>query len=166
MPGVRRHRVQQARHYLTPSPGRRPLRVGLVQLAGASPASGRTPLQVIAWWELRRIPFNLIVGIYACVCFAIYFWAVTTSGHLQPGEDAIEPLAFLAALVVAPIGINVAYTLGWMVELSVRKFVPGISPSFAPTLLKLGLGLGFALIGLPAAIWGAYRLLQLAGFVS
>ncbi|MBI3028029.1 MAG: hypothetical protein HYY64_00745 [Candidatus Rokubacteria bacterium] len=60
----------------------------------------------MAWWEVRRIPFNLIVGVYGVVCLVAFFWAITTSGHLQPGEDAVEPLALLAA----PFGINVLYT--------------------------------------------------------
>lgn len=129
----------------------------------AQPASGRTPMQVIAWWECRRIPFNVVVALYACVCFATYLWAITTSGHLRPGEDAIEPIALFAALIVAPIGVNVAYTFGWLIELSVRTINPKPSPHLGPLLLKLGLGLGLALIGLPAAVWGGYRLLQLAG---
>jgi hypothetical protein len=128
----------------------------------AEPEAAPTAWRVIAWWELRRIPFNIIVGAYACACFAIFFWAITTSGRLQPGEDAVEPLA----LVAAPIGINFAYTLGWLVEVPVRAAFPGVSPKFGPLLLKLGLALGLALITLPAALWGGYRLLQLAGVVS
>jgi len=47
------------------------------------------------------------------------------------------------ALMAAPFGINVLYTLG------LARF-----------------GLGFLLITLPTAYWGGYRLLQLAGVVS
>jgi hypothetical protein len=114
---------------------------------------------VVAWWEIRRLSFNVIVGAYGALCFVVFFWAITTSGHLQPGEDAVEPIALLAA----PLGINVLYTLGWLVEVPTRLLVPDLSPRFGPLLLKLGLGMGLLLITLPAGFWGGYRLLQLAG---
>ena len=71
---------------------------------------------VIVWWELRRLPFNVIIGAYGIFCLLIFFAAIVTSGHLQPGEDAVEPLALLAA----PFVINVLYSLGWIAELTAR----------------------------------------------
>jgi hypothetical protein len=118
--------------------------------------------RVIAWWERRRIPFNVIVGVYGVLCLVVFFWAITTSGHLRSGEDAVEPIALLAA----PLGINLLYTLGWLVEVPARLLKPGLSPRFGPLLLKIGLGLGLFLITLPAVSWGGYRLLQLAGIIS
>src|SRR5712691_7515526 len=113
-----------------------------------------TPSRVISWWESRRIPFNGIVGVYGLLCLMIFLWAITTSGQLEPGEDAIEPLA----LLVAPVGINLLYTLGWLVEVPARRVVPDLFPAFAPYLLKAGLALGIVLITLPAAYWLVYRL--------
>lgn len=113
--------------------------------------------RVIAWWELRRIPFNIIVGAYGALGFVVFLWAITTSGHLQPGEDAVEPIALLAA----PFVINLLYTLGWLVEVPARHLFPGLSSGFGPRLLKLGFGLGLFLITIPAVFWGGYRLLQL-----
>jgi hypothetical protein len=49
-----------------------------------------SPWRVIAWWELRRIPFNIIIGIYGVLCLIIFFFSILTSGHLQVGEDAVE----------------------------------------------------------------------------
>ena len=82
----------------------------------ASPHEPGSSWRVVAWWELRRIPFNVIVGVYGALCFVTFLWAITTSGQLQPGEDAVEPLALLAA----PIGINVLCTRGWLVEVPAR----------------------------------------------
>jgi hypothetical protein len=121
-----------------------------------------SPWRVILWWELRRIPFNIIIGIYGVLCFVIFLFSILTSGHLKPGEDAVEPMAIMAA----PFGINFLYTLGWLVEVPARIFKPDLSPRFGPLLLKLGIGLGMLLITLPAACWGGYRLLQLAGVLS
>jgi len=114
----------------------------------ATPANNRSA-GVIWWWELRRIPFNIIVGLYGLVCLIIFFIAIEASGHLEPGEDAVEPIA----LLFAPIAINVLYTLGWLVEVPTRMIAPNLSPSFGPTLLKLGLGIGLALISFPPAFW-------------
>jgi hypothetical protein len=128
----------------------------------ATPPGHRSIWGVVAWWEIRRVPFNLIVGLYGVACLVAFFWAITTSGHLQPGEDAVEPLALLAA----PFGINILYTLGWVVEVPTRLAVANLTPRFGPLLLKLGLGFGLLLITLPAAFWVGYRLLQLARVVS
>lgn len=128
----------------------------------SGPRLPATPWRVIAWWEVRRIPFNLVVGGYGAVCFVVFLWAITTSGHLQPGEDAVEPLA----LMVAPFGINALYTSGWLVEVALRLLKPSLSAGFSPLLLKLGLGLGLFLITIPAGFWAGYRVLQLAGAVK
>ncbi len=112
---------------------------------------------VVLWWEVRRIPYNILVGLYGTFCLLIFFWSITTSGHLEPGEDAVEPMALFAA----PLGVNLCYTLGWLVEVPARKFSPSLSPRFGACLLKLGIGLSALLIGMPPAFWGGYRLLQL-----
>jgi hypothetical protein len=114
--------------------------------------------RVILWWEARRIPYNLLVGLYGALCLVIFFWSITTSGHLKPGEDAVEPRALFAA----PFGVNVCYTLGWLVEVPARALSPSLSPRLSPLLLKLGISLSIFLISIPAVFWGGYRLLQLA----
>ena len=102
--------------------------VGAVQRFAAwlfsNPKEPVSASRVIAWWEIRRLPFNLIVGAYGILCLAVFFAAITSSGHLQPGEDAVEPIA----LVAAPFVINILYTLGWIVELTARSLEPGLSP--------------------------------------
>ena len=114
--------------------------------------------RVILWWEVRRIPYNVLVGLYGAFCLVIFFWSVTTSGHLKAGEDAVEPMALFAA----PFGVNACYTLGWLVDVPARTLWPSLSPRFSPVLLKLGIVLSAFLISIPAAFWGGYRLLQLA----
>ncbi|HEX4146712.1 MAG TPA: hypothetical protein VHY91_24655 [Pirellulales bacterium] len=101
-----------------------------------------------------------MIGVYGILCLAIFIWAITTSGKLEPGEDAVEPIA----LIAAPFAVNLLYTLGWLVELPARLVVPTLTLRFGPALMKLGLGLGLFLITLPATFWLSYRVLQLAGF--
>src|SRR5688572_15583750 len=98
-------------------------------------APQQTPVswgRVIVWWELRRIPFNLLIGVYGLICLLLFFWAITTSGHLPPGEDAVEPLALMMTVFAA----NACYTLGWLLEIAVRLLMPELSPRFSPVLLK------------------------------
>jgi hypothetical protein len=128
----------------------------------SNPRDPASTKRVFAWWEARRLPFNLIVGTYGILCLVVFFAAITTSGHLQPGEDAVEPLALMAA----PIVVNVLHTLGWIVEITYRIVEPDVSSRFGPRLLKLGLGLGMFMSTLPAAYWTGYRLLQWVGVTT
>jgi hypothetical protein len=116
--------------------------------------------RVVAWWELRRIPFNLIIAVYGIICLVVFYWGILGTGILQlrPGEDAVEPMT----LIATPLAANICYTFGWLVELPARLFVPALSPSFGPWMLRLGLGLSAILISIPAVFWGGYRVLQLA----
>ena len=127
-----------------------------------NPQEPRSLWRIIVWWELRRIPFNIIVIAYGALSFVIFLWAITTSGHLQPGEDAVEPIALLAA----PVVVNLLYTIGWLVEIPARYLIPNLSSGFGPRLLKMGFGLGLFLITMPAMGWSGYRLLHLVGVIS
>jgi hypothetical protein len=114
------------------------------------PAAGDSPESIIVWWEIRRIPYNVIVGITGLISFILFLVFILASGELSPGEDAIEPIALLAApLLVVPI--NMAYTLGWLTELGLRHFDIRVS---GPLLMKMGVGLSLLTVASPALYWG------------
>jgi hypothetical protein len=117
--------------------------------------------RTLGWWEVRRVPFNLIVGSYGILCLVVFVWGLSTSGRLQPGEDPIEPMALLAA----PFVVNALYSLGWLVEIPLHLIAPSASQGIGPILLKLGFALGLGLISVPAAYWGGFRVLQLVGLL-
>jgi hypothetical protein len=112
--------------------------------------------RTIVWWELRRIPFNLVIGVYGFLCLLLLYWGVQGSEDFAHGEDAVEPMALMAA----PVVINLLYTLGWFVEIPTRVLFRKLSPAFGPILLKMGLGLGVFLCSLPAVVSAGNRLLR------
>jgi hypothetical protein len=124
------------------------------------PQEPTSPGDAIAWWEQRRLPYNLVVGAVAVVCLVLYCFCITSAGVLQEGEDVVEPLALLAAPLVA-ILVNVCYTAGWVVDAPLRYFVPGLTPRFTTGLFILGFAFSLLVVSFPAIFWGCYCLLQL-----
>ena len=104
----------------------------------------------------------MVVGTYGAICLGVFAWALSGSGRLAPGEDAIEPMALLAA----PVAVKVLYTLGWLTEVALRKARPTLAMRPGPALLKLGLGVGLLLVTLPAAFWVGVRVMQVAGVLK
>ena len=70
---------------------------------------------VVRWWELRRIPYNLIVGTVGIASIAVF--EAVASFVVRPGEDAIEPPALWLGIIVYGVACNVAYALGWIGEI-------------------------------------------------
>jgi hypothetical protein len=75
----------------------------------------KQPYDAILWWEIRRIPYNLIllaVGIITIVALELiggYF--------IKPGEDVIEPPVILLSGICYGIMANLLYTLSWITEI-------------------------------------------------
>ena len=122
-----------------------------------APQEPVTPRRIIGWWELRRIPFNAILGIIGFVSLILFTTCIESAGVLQPGEDAVEPLA----IVVVPLIANAAYTGGWLLDCPLRLIRPTVSPRFTPRLFRLGLLFSLFVVTFPALLWGGYRFLQL-----
>jgi hypothetical protein len=104
---------------------------------------------IVAWWELRRIAFNALVGAVGAVSFIVNLWLWIT--YIQkPGEDD----GFNPALSVVLFAIlaNIFYTSGWIVEglcLAIRRHG---SPEIGPRLFKLGLIFSLILASLPGLL--------------
>ena len=117
-----------------------------------------SPWNVILWWEKRRIPYNIVIGIVGLISLVIYYFLLETSGYLKPGEDAVEPLV----LIIAPVVINICYTGGWIIELILRLF--GLKNMGVGTaLLRIGMVISLLFALAPAILWTVIRLLMLFG---
>lgn len=55
--------------------------------------------EIILWWELRRIPYNIIMYFMGLLSFYLGYVSI--------------PLVYL----IIGFGLNVLYTLGWIIEL-------------------------------------------------
>ncbi len=113
------------------------------------PSEPLSRLGVVAWWEIRRAPYNLILVILGAISLFILFLFIELAHELKPGEDAVEPMA----LFVAPLAANICYTGGWMVELVSRVIRPKTTTPIGPVLLKVGVGLTAVVVLLPAVFW-------------
>ena len=114
----------------------------------APPPEPRSAWSIIRWWEARRVPYNLIVGTVGLLSFVAFLALVGYCGHLEPGEDAFEPLE----LFIAPIAINLCYTAGWVTEISLWRAQTWGRP-IGPRLLRLGLAFSLIVVMLPAILW-------------
>jgi len=114
-------------------------------------------VDIVLWWEARRIPYNLIVGGIGLCSLVSFFIAITGSGALEPGEDAVEPIALFAA----PFLINFAYTGGWVLEVMAHLSGGRKARPMGPRLLKLGTAFSLGVVCFPALIWSSQWLISL-----
>lgn len=125
---------------------------GAIRWLLSAPPGPRAALEAICWWEVRRPVYNLVcaaAGVLGLCLLAIF---VTLAHGLRPGEDLVEPMA----LVIAPILANLAYTLGWVVEIAAARLVPKLASGIGPRLLNLGLWIAVAGALLPGILWAGY----------
>ena len=99
---------------------------------------------IIFWWEARRIPYNLALGV---VGFASLLLVIFAGGAaVSKGEDFEEPLALLFGPPLYAIGANVCYTFGWILDLAAERRSPRKGRFYA------GLAFAIALTALPG-LW-------------
>lgn len=81
------------------------------------------------WWEIRRIPFNIIILVSGIISILLLHLVV------KGAMDFIHPFAVFAFAFFA----NFFYTLGWILELFLMLFSKKYSMKFAKSTLKIGL---------------------------
>ena len=105
---------------------------------------GTSRRDIIAWWESRRLRFNLWVGVTGFVTW----WLVLIAGgaSVKPGVDFEEPLAMTLGPIAYAILANVFYTSGWILDVVTSADGP------RKTLFKIGLIFSVVLTALPG-LW-------------
>ena len=120
---------------------------------------------VVGWWESRRIPFNLIVGIAGILSCIIVVIVGLGSEVLFGGEFGLpDPPAFaLIGILIYGIMANVFFTGGWVAELVVRRIWPREADPFASRSFSLGLVFSVLLTLTPGIVIGAGGVFGLLG---
>jgi hypothetical protein len=121
--------------------------------------------QVGAWWESRRLPYNLMVGAVGMVTVSLCLATAVICEHFlgQPIGIPNPPAVAVIGVVAYGVMANVCYTGGWLAEMIVREIWPQESAAFGQISFCLGLLFSLALTLLPGilvATFGAFSLLQ------
>jgi hypothetical protein len=112
------------------------------------------PAHVVAWWELRRLPYNMIVGATAALSLAVFFAVAFTCERSvgvplgRPGP----PLLVAIAIIAYGIVVNVFYTGGWILELLVAKLWHVSTPVFGPIAFTVGTAVSVVVTLVPAGL--------------
>jgi len=99
----------------------------------------RDIFDIIGWWEIRRIPYNLIVLICGLLSLAI----LSRTVKLEGGKDLVEPFLILVFAVLC----NVCYTMGWLTEILIKR-----NKNYGPFMYKAGLIFTIIWVFLPAVL--------------
>lgn len=98
--------------------------------------------QVVGWWESRRFLFNTVVGGAG---------VLTTAAAAIFGGAGPPPVAFIVVPLVYGAAANACYTLGWVVDLTLRKWLGRHAHFAGPALLRYGFvfSIGLTLLPIP-----------------
>lgn len=110
----------------------------LVDFLFPAPAE-RRPASIIAWWEKRRLPFNLVVGGSGLVTLGLA--AISSALPPAPGGPASALFPILAYGALA----NICYTLGPATEIALHKVWGRRVLPAGPVLFRAGLVLSVGL---------------------
>jgi len=115
------------------------------------------PLAIIAWWELRRIPYNVAVGLTGMLTITAVEWLVESEAawRHQPVDPDWPPTAAMVGVILYGLMANVCFTGGWITELFVRKVWQDRAGSFAQIAFFFGFVASILLTLLPIAVCAA-----------
>jgi hypothetical protein len=111
-------------------------------------------LQIILWWETRRLFFNIVVGIAGLITAFTFLFSAKIAERLvhEPFVWPDPPLFAIIGVVLYAIVANVCYTGGWIAELIAREVWEDKAGNFAEISFTLGIIFSFLLTLLPGAL--------------
>jgi hypothetical protein len=119
--------------------------------------------EIILWWEKRRVPYNLIVGVAGLfTCAVTVAVAVIASDKFGEPLGLPDPPIFAVLAVIAyGVGANVCYTGGWISEALVRKIWQERTGAFGQITFVLGLVFSVLITLAPAALFSVLLIARL-----
>jgi|SRR5271154_1485454 len=107
----------------------------------------KRPWDAVAWWEIRRIPFNLLILAVGLVSgLSLVF---VGERLFEPRQDFGSPLI---AVVLYALTANLCYTLGWVTELLWAWGDTTQTERMRPKVFRVGLIFSAILTLLPAIV--------------
>jgi hypothetical protein len=107
---------------------------------------------IVVWWEVRRIPYNLAVGMFGLANLAAFGFIndVLLKPYLPFEERDWEPLSVLIFAVVA----NLCYSGGSVAELLSKAVFKDKARWFGPIAFAIGLSFSILLTFFPTTVDG------------
>jgi|ERR1700733_1848446 hypothetical protein len=107
----------------------------------------KSPWDAVAWWEIRRIPFNLLILV---VGLASGFTSALLGNRVfKPDVDFGKP--FIGVVLYA-VAANLCYTLGWVTELLWAWGNTDRTETVRPKVFRVGLIFSVGLTLLPPVV--------------
>ena len=100
----------------------------------SAPRNTTSRREIIAWWEIRRLRFNLYVGAIGVLSWVLVLLA--GSAAVKPGVDFEEPLGMIIGPVLYAFLANLCYTFGWIVDTVFYRGAPRMRLYKAGTILS------------------------------
>jgi hypothetical protein len=112
-------------------------------------------VDIIKWWELRRIPYNIAVGTAGIITLVVVvvIAAIASWKFGEPLGLPDPPIIAVFAVLGYAIGANVCLTGGWMAEIIARKLWQERVGAFAQISFALGVVFSILLTLAPAALF-------------
>ncbi len=117
---------------------------------------------IVKWWELRRIPYNFIVGftglLGGSVSLALAL-AAQGRGIEIPWPD--PPLFLMAFVVLYGIAANICFTGGWISELVAQRIWGPRADAYGEISFCFGTVFSVLLTLFPSVLFSAILAIQL-----
>ena len=119
--------------------------------------------EVVKWWEMRRGPYNLLVGaagIFTCIMTVI----VATIASETIGEPLglpDPPILAVFAVIAYAVGANICFTGGWIAEILVKKFWREKAGAFGQAAFIGGVAFSVLITLAPSALFGGLLIARL-----
>ncbi len=124
--------------------------------------------QRIAWWEIRRVPYNLVVGVSGTVSLVLIFisaaMAERTTGVPMGIPD--PPIFAFAGVLLYAVLANVCFTAGWIVEILVVKIWGDQGRQFGAISFTLGMIFSVLLTISIGLFFAALNIIQILLYAS
>lgn len=117
-----------------------------------------TVKNVIVWWEVRRLPVNLVAFGCVAICLPLMAWGQVRTSNFDPPYNLIQlAIPFVTWQLVLT---NVLHLLGWLLEVGIRFAKEDVSLELGPRLLRWLLCIGLTPASILALFWVAVGLIH------